>query len=352
MTREHAIDRTFLSRRRAQAIGRAARRALRDWLRADGAVWLHLLKTVAAALSAMGIAMLLDLPQPRIAMTTVFVLMQPLSGMVFAKSVYRIIGTVAGMIAAIVLGAVFVQQPELYLVGLTAWVAACTAAAMRYRHFRWYGFVLAGYTAALIGVPVAQQPNALYLAALGRGAEVAVGIVCSGLVSAAIMPRQIGSLVEGTLRTRLVNFTAFAREVLLGGPERDAFEDRFVRLVDDVVGFEATCAFLFFEDPAMRSRSPLSARLNSGFMDACARLHALRQLIKRVHRSAASIAPLATYFTELAVQLDRPLREGRHGTWALRLADRLSTWQCTLPRKCGWREPRLPRHRLYTSQDI
>ena len=53
----------------------------------------------------MGIAMLLNLPQPRTAMTTVFVLMQPFSGTVFAKTVYRIIGTVVGMIAAVVLGA-------------------------------------------------------------------------------------------------------------------------------------------------------------------------------------------------------------------------------------------------------
>ena len=45
----------------------------------------HLLKTITAGLVALGIAMLLDLPQPRIAMTTVLVRMQPFSGMVLAK---------------------------------------------------------------------------------------------------------------------------------------------------------------------------------------------------------------------------------------------------------------------------
>ena len=52
-------------------------------------------------------------------MTTVFVLMQPLSGMVFAKSFYRVLGTAAGLVAALALGGLFAQQPELYMAGIT-----------------------------------------------------------------------------------------------------------------------------------------------------------------------------------------------------------------------------------------
>ena len=341
MSRQPAIHRAFDSRRRAELLWRAARRALRAWRATDGAIWLHLLKTVTAGLLAMGIAMLLDLPQPRIAMTTVFVLMQPLSGMVFAKSFYRIVGTAVGMIAAVVLGGVFVQQPELYILGMTAWVAACTAAAMRNRHFRWYGFVLAGYTAALIGIPLVMQPNGLFLAALGRGAEVAVGILCSGVVSAVIVPRQSGSVLDRTLRTRYLNFTAFASAVLAGRLERGAFEGRFAGLVDDVVGFEATRAFSSFEDPTMRSRSGLLSRLNSEFMDACARLHALRQLLKRLHWSDAAIAPLAPYFSELAALLaQRPRQNEGDRAFTVRLANDLEAFQRTLPRHV--RETRRP----------
>ena len=101
----------------------------------------------------MGIAMRLEMSQPRTAMTTVFVLMQPLSGMVFAKSFYRVLGTAAGLVAALALGGLFAQQPELYMAGITLWIGTCIALAVRNRHFRWYGFVLAGYTAALIGLP-------------------------------------------------------------------------------------------------------------------------------------------------------------------------------------------------------
>jgi uncharacterized membrane protein YccC len=142
MKRQHLIQPTPGPHRQWAPILRATAAAGRDWATGDGLVWLHLFKTVAAALLALGIAMLLELQQPRTAMTTVFVLMQPFSGMVLAKSFYRIIGTAVGTFAALVLGAILVQQPELYMLGLTCWVGACIAAAVRYRHFRWYGFVL------------------------------------------------------------------------------------------------------------------------------------------------------------------------------------------------------------------
>ena len=49
--------------------------AARNWLATAAPTWLHLLKTFVAVSSAMGLAMLLQLPQPRVAMTTAVVLM-------------------------------------------------------------------------------------------------------------------------------------------------------------------------------------------------------------------------------------------------------------------------------------
>jgi uncharacterized membrane protein YccC len=307
--------------------------AIRDWANSDGLIWLHLLKTVTAGLLALGIAMLLDLPQPRIAMTTVFVLMQPFSGMVLAKSFYRILGTAVGTVAALVLGALFVQQPELYMLGMITWVSACIAAAVRYRHFRWYGFVLAGYTAALIGIPNVTAPHGLFLAALTRAAEVAVGIVCSSAVSALIVPQRSSLALRRALQIRYTNFTAFAADVLNGGIERGQFERRFADLVDEIVGFEATRTFAAFEDPAMRSRSQHLGRLNGEFMDACARLHALHQLLKRLRASGSQpmAAAIKPYFRELATLLapqpDLAVPD------ASQVATRLRLFQATLPRR-------------------
>ncbi|CAH2904151.1 MAG: Transport-related membrane protein [uncultured Paraburkholderia sp.] len=308
MKRSHAIEHKPARRAHWRTAWPGVTAIARDWATGDGLLWLHLMKTVGAGLLALCIAMRLDLPQPRIAMTTVFVLMQPQSGMVLAKSFYRILGTIVGAIAALTLGALFVQQPELHMLGMIAWVSACIAAAVRHRHFRWYGFVLAGYTAALIGVPNVTTPQDLFLAALTRAAEVMVGIVCSGAVSALIFPQRSSLALLRALETRYRDFTSFAADVLSGQVRRGEFERRFAGLVDEIVGFEATRIFATFDDPAMRSRNHQLGRLNNEFMDACARLHALHQLRKRIHASdAAAIMPaINPFFHELAGLLASP----------------------------------------------
>ena len=304
-----------------------------DWATTDGLVWLHLFKTVTAALLALGIAMLLELQQPRTAMTTVFVLMQPFSGMVLAKSFYRIVGTLVGMLAALLLGALFAQQPELYMLGITVWMGTCVAAAVRYRHFRWYGFVLAGYTAALIGIPTVMEPNGLFLAALTRAAEVAIGIVCSAAVSALIVPRRSSLALQNALQSRHLNFTAFAVKVLDGAVERGTSERYFADLVDEVVGFEATRAFAAFEDPGMRSRSQVLARLNHEFMDVCARLHALHQLKKRLRDNQLTrvVDSTTSYFQELAHLLAEHKERRFDSSDAAGLSIRLRNIQKALP---------------------
>ncbi|MFM0154113.1 FUSC family protein [Paraburkholderia sediminicola] len=339
MKRQHPIKPTADSRWQWSVMVPTLSPAIRDWANSDGLIWLHLLKTVIAGLLALGIAMLLDLQQPRIAMTTVFVLMQPFSGMVLAKSFYRILGTAMGTIAALVLGALFVQQPELYMLGMIGWVSACIAAAVRYRHFRWYGFVLAGYTAALIGIPNVTAPHDLFLAAVTRAAEVAVGIVCSSAVSALIVPQRSSLTLRRTLHIRYTNFTAFAADVLGRGIERGQFERHFADIVDEIVGFEATRTFAAFEDPAMRSRSQHLSRLNGEFMDACARLHALHQLLKRLRgsgprRMADAITP---YFRELSALL---ALTGDASVDAPRVAARMRLFHASLPRRV--RETRRP----------
>lgn len=72
------------------------RRGFFDWARSDGVTWVYIFKVLFAAFLTLWLAMRLELPQPRTAMITVFIVMQPQSGQVFAKSFYRFLGTLAG----------------------------------------------------------------------------------------------------------------------------------------------------------------------------------------------------------------------------------------------------------------
>ncbi|MDC6129057.1 FUSC family protein, partial [Burkholderia gladioli] len=105
-----------------------------DWARTDGNAWLYLFKALTAAFLAIGVSMVLDLPAPKTAMTTVFIVMQPQSGAVLAKSFYRLTGTFVGLAATLTFVGLFPQQPWLFLIAVALWVAICNAGAARNRN--------------------------------------------------------------------------------------------------------------------------------------------------------------------------------------------------------------------------
>jgi len=254
---------------------------LREWSLTEGLTWVYIAKAVAAALLAMFIAMRLELPSPRTALTTVFVVMTPQSGMVLAKSFYRLIGTAVGLIAMVTFISLFSQAHLLFLIATAIWISLCTAGSARNRNFRSYGFLLAGYTAALIGVSNAQAPLGAFDAAVTRMIEVSLGIICSALVSAVVFPRYSSSLLETQVRTRFSGFVDFIRAASLGKLDRGAWEKRQVGFIADVVGLEALRSYSIFEDPLSRLRSGRLTRLNSESMAASTRFHALHQLLLR-----------------------------------------------------------------------
>ena len=74
------------------------------WLDHPAAVGLiFAVKTFAASLLALYIALWAALDDPRWAFLTVFVVSQPNSGLVLAKGFYRMLGTIAGVLVAIAL---------------------------------------------------------------------------------------------------------------------------------------------------------------------------------------------------------------------------------------------------------
>ncbi|MDN6873384.1 FUSC family protein [Pseudomonas citronellolis] len=257
------------------------RRAFFEWARSDGVTWVYVAKVLTAAMLTLWLAMRLELPQPSTATITVFIVMQPQSGQVFAKSFYRILGSLVGLTVMVALIAVFAQERVLFLLVVALWVGACTAGAARYRDFRSYACVLAGYTATLIGLPATLHPEAAFMSAVWRVLEISLGILCSTVVSAVVLPQTSTAAMRNALYQR---FGAFAWFVLdnLGGGQRQRFEAANVNFVSQAVGLEALRSATRFEDPHMRLRSGRLARLNNEFMVLTTRYHALHQLLERL----------------------------------------------------------------------
>jgi hypothetical protein len=127
-----------------------------DWFDHQTGVGLTFaIKTFAASLPALYIAFWAGLEDPRWSFLTVFVVSQPDSGLVLAKSFYRILGTIAGLLVAVALVFGLAQYGELFLAAVAVWICFCNFAARAVRNFASYGFQLAGYTVAIVGIPAA-----------------------------------------------------------------------------------------------------------------------------------------------------------------------------------------------------
>ncbi|AJZ92680.1 fusaric acid resistance protein [Pseudomonas simiae] len=310
------------------------RRGFFDWARSDGVTWVYIFKVLVAAFLTLWLAMRLELPQPRTAMITVFIVMQPQSGQVFAKSFYRFLGTLAGSAVMVLLIALFAQNTELFLGALAIWVGICTAGATRNRNFRAYGFVLAGYTAAMVGLPALAHPDGAFMAAVWRVLEISLGILCSTLVSAAILPQTSSAAMRNALYQRFGVFALFVTDGLRGRSRREGFEASNVRFIAEAVGLEGLRSVTVFEDPHMRRRNGRLSRLNSEFMSITTRFNALHQLLERLRADeAAPVVAARPGVQDLAELLDGFSGRALTSPDAARLVNQLSAYKDGLPAK-------------------
>jgi len=167
------------------------RPTLQAFLAPDTLALKFAIKTLLAGGLALWCAFRFDLEQPQWALMTVFIVSQPLSGMVVAKGIFRLIGTVVGTIMSVVMIALFAQTPWLFLLAISLWLGLCTAASTTLRNHVSYAFVLSGYTVAIIGLPAISHPLDVFDQAVARSTEICLGILCASAVSAILWPRRV-----------------------------------------------------------------------------------------------------------------------------------------------------------------
>jgi len=303
------------------------------WGKTEGLGWIFVLKATIAALLAMGISMRLELGQPVTAMVTVYILMHPQTGMVLTKSLYRVCGTLAGTFASLTLLGLFAQERVLFLTGLALWVGLCAAGAAVYRNFKSYGFTLAGYTAAMIGLPLVMQPTGFFDYAVNRVTEVVVGIICAGVVSEVVFPRSLGDSIIKTMDARYAQFVGVVTGLLSGSVSPQEIDRIHLHVAGNVVTLESLRSSLFMEASDIRVRDLRLRRLNIDFMEIFTTLHSLCQL-----RSRLADAPATRALTSLNASLAETLMpEGNAACGdsesARRAARRIAEFRVALPER-------------------
>jgi uncharacterized membrane protein YccC len=149
------------------------------------------LANTAAVLMALYIAFASDLERPYWAMFTVFIVANPLTGAVRSKTVFRLIGTVTGAAMALLLIPPLVDAPVLLSLAISLWIGLCLYISLQDRRPRSYAFVLASYTAAIVGFSVVNTPNAIFDTAVARVEEISVGLVCGAVAHSVIFPQNV-----------------------------------------------------------------------------------------------------------------------------------------------------------------
>jgi uncharacterized membrane protein YccC len=258
-----------------------------DWLDHQTAVGLTFaVKTFAASLLALYIAFWAGLDEPRWSFLTVFVVSQPDSGLVLAKSFYRILGTIAGLLVAIALVFGLAQSGELFVAAVAVWMCFCNFAARAVRNFASYGFQLAGYTVAIVGIPAALVPAGAYDLLLARFTEISLGIICAALVSRLILVHELSpKLVElvSALTRRAENFATLLLDHHVDQKHITAERTELAKAYLDIQAMQQST---YFESAEARVLNQPLRRLTRAAMELCATAEAAAS-----HRAGSQLHP-------------------------------------------------------------
>jgi uncharacterized membrane protein YccC len=250
------------------------------------------LRLWASVCLALYVAFWLELDNAFWAGTSAAIVCQPHLGASLRKGWFRMIGTVVGAVAIVVLTACFPQDRAPFLVGLALWGAGCALVATLLRNFAAYSAALAGYTVAIIAsdqLGATGGPNGqAFMLAVFRASEICIGIVCAGVVLAGTdfggAPRRVATLfaaISAEISGRFTNTLALA------GPDLPDTQPVRRELVRQVIALDPVIDEALGESSQLRYHSPVLQRAVDGLLAALAGWRTVASHLVRVSPSQA-----------------------------------------------------------------
>jgi uncharacterized membrane protein YccC len=314
---------------------------LRHAMTGEGAVWAYIGKVLVALYLSGWIAMRLGMSSPGTAMITVLVVMNRNTGMVLAKAFYRGLGTVVGCAMAVLIVALFPQSPVMLVTVMALWAGFCAGGSVWSRGMASYGFVLAGYTVAMIMLPVIHQPQHILNSALERTGEVLLGMAVTSIVFDVLWPNRLRAGLRAADDGNLNDFLDFVAGAIGGRLQGfEVIERTQSRVVQGALQFEELRATAYFDDPILRSRNGQLKLINQHFMAATSRFQALHHHMDRMRRRGEDevVAAVRSVLQPLPLLLEDPTLRGDR----LALATRLRHWRQQLEGALAQQRRQLP----------
>lgn len=195
--------------------------------------WIYALKIYLACMISFVISCRMGLDQNYWTILTCCVLMNPYSGMTRAKSVHRMIGTLAGGGGALFFASFLANAPVLMLIVLGITGGAGFAMALLDRTSRSYGYRIFSLTLMLVALPSVGNPLHIFDTTVARVFEIGLAVLCTTLVDAIIFPQSMRPIVLKKIDNWLKDTGAWTRQAFEGhikGEETN--HDRLKALAD------------------------------------------------------------------------------------------------------------------------
>jgi uncharacterized membrane protein YccC len=248
-------------------------------------------KSFLAAMLALYIGLRIGLPRPFWAMLTAYVVSNPFSGAVRSKAIFRVGGTVLGSMAAVLLVPALANAPELLSLALALWVGLCLYISLLDRTPRSYVFMLAGYTAALIGFPTVADPSTVFDVALARVEEITLGITCATLIHSLIFPRSLGPVLLARLDHAVRDARHWLSDALRGDTVEHGERDRR-KLAGDITELRLMSTHLPFDTSNLRWTSDVISRLQDRLSTMVPLLSAIEDRVRALRDAdGATLSP-------------------------------------------------------------
>jgi uncharacterized membrane protein YccC len=241
--------------------------------RAAGPPLLFGLRLWVSVCLALYVAFWLELDDAYWAGTTAALVCQPHLGASLRKGWFRMVGTVVGAVAIVILTACFPQNRVAFLAGLALWGAGCAFVATILRNSFALAAQLAGITAAIIagnelGAVGGANGDAFLLAVI-RCTEICIGIVSAGVVLVGTdfgnASRRLATLIAD-ISTEVMR--RFVGTLALAGPELPETQPVRRELLRRVIALDSVIDEAIGESAQLRYHSPVLQTAVNGLFAA------------------------------------------------------------------------------------
>lgn len=262
-------------------------------------------KTFVAGMLALFISFELDLINPMWSIGTVLIIASPYSGMVSSKCIYRLVGTAAGAIIALLLTPHFINTPWLFTIILALWVGFALYISLLDRTPRSYVFMLAGYSTAMIvynAITYVDTYN-IFDIALARVLEISVGVISTAVVSATFFPVHVGAMIKQRVIKTLQDLENIFEKLISAQDTNQNYTQILGVITRDASDIHALAVHLAYEKGELQGMTkPLQEMLHQVSL-VVANLVAMSQRIQQLEKMPlTTLAPRLSQLRQQTLQ--------------------------------------------------